>query len=292
VTETRRQDVPDRIPRAKTSKRSLSLILSFLAAAGLLGGLVHAVLVAAHVSEPAAATVYGLTARRLSATSAVVLALFGVGIGGVALGRPRSRFGAASGRLGAGLALGAGLIAGSIGGVGLAIADGGPGSGNGVVGAAGALVLALVALALGGLALTRSAARAASPASAVVRYQVADVERSFAFYTGCLGFRPGPVEPSAAFGWVVRGELHLLLGGPGSSGSRPMPDGRLQGPGGWNRIVLFVDDLSAMVAELQGARVPFRNEVEVGPGGGQIQIEDPDGNPIELHERPALQVRP
>ena len=123
--------------------------------------------------------------------------------------------------------------------------------------------------------------------SAVVRYQVADVERSSAFYTGLLGFRPGPGARSPMFACVVRGELHLLLGGPGSSGSRPMPDGRRQEPGGWNRIVLYVDDLSAVVAALRSAGVRFRNEVEVGPGGSQIQIEDPDGNPIELHESPA-----
>ena len=124
--------------------------------------------------------------------------------------------------------------------------------------------------------------------SAVVRYQVADVERSFAFYTGRLGFRPGSAARSPMFASVMRGELHLLLGGPGSSGSRPMPDGRRQEPGGWNRIVLYVDDLSAVVAALRGAGVRFRTEVEVGPGGSQIQIEDPDGNPIELHESPAI----
>lgn len=130
-------------------------------------------------------------------------------------------------------------------------------------------------------------AAAVSTASAVVRYQVADVERSFVFYTERLGFLRGPAARSPVFASVVRGELHLLLGGPGSSGSRPMPDGRRQEPGGWNRIVLYVDDLSAVVAALRGAGVRFRNEVEVGPGGSQIQIEDPDGNPIELHESPA-----
>jgi glyoxylase I family protein len=123
--------------------------------------------------------------------------------------------------------------------------------------------------------------------SAVVRYQVADVERSFAFYTERLGFRPGPTPRTPVIASVVRGDLVLLLGGPESSGSRPMPDGRRQEPGGWNRIVLYVDDLSAVVAALRGAGVRFRNEVLVGPGGSQIQIEDPDGNPIELHESPA-----
>jgi len=124
---------------------------------------------------------------------------------------------------------------------------------------------------------------ALSTTTAVVRYLVADVERSFAFYTERLGFRPGPTPRSPVFASVVRGDLILLLGAPGTSGSRPMPDGRRQEPGGWNRIVLYVDDLAAVVAALRGAGVRFRNEVEVGPGGSQILLEDPDGNPIELH---------
>jgi catechol 2,3-dioxygenase-like lactoylglutathione lyase family enzyme len=85
---------------------------------------------------------------------------------------------------------------------------------------------------------------------------------------------------------VARGDLVLLLGAPESSGSRPLPDGRHQEPGGWNRIVLYVDDLSATAAALRASGVRFRNDVVVGPGGSQIQIEDPDGNPIELHESP------
>lgn len=121
--------------------------------------------------------------------------------------------------------------------------------------------------------------------TAVVRYQVRDVDRAVAFYTEHLGFqltqRPGPV-----ISIVSRGDLHLLLGGPESSGSRPMPDGRQQEPGGWNRIVLYVKDLDSTIDALGGAGTRFRNEVEVGPGGKQIQIEDPDGNPIELHEAP------
>jgi glyoxylase I family protein len=127
---------------------------------------------------------------------------------------------------------------------------------------------------------------ALSPTAAIVRYQVADAARSFAFYIERLGFQPGPTPRSPAFASVVRGQLNVLLGGPGTSGSRPMPDGRRQEPGGWNRIVLYVDDLQAMVTTLRGAGVRFRNEVETGPGGSQIQIEDPDGNPIELHEAP------
>jgi glyoxylase I family protein len=118
--------------------------------------------------------------------------------------------------------------------------------------------------------------------AAIVRYQVQDLDRAVAFYTQHLGFtvtqRSGPVAI------VSRGDLHLLFSGPASSGSRPMPDGRRQEPGGWNRIVLYVDNIDSAIAALAGAR--FRNEVEVGPGGKQILVEDPDGNPIELHEAP------
>ena len=136
-------------------KRTVAIILAALAAAALFGGLVHAVLVAAHVSEPGATTVYGLTPRRLWATTAAVLAVAGVVIGGLALARPASRFGTASGRLGAIAALVAGLMAVVNGGLNLAIATGGPGSGNGVVGGAAAFVLGLIAVVLGGLALAR-----------------------------------------------------------------------------------------------------------------------------------------
>jgi glyoxylase I family protein len=87
-----------------------------------------------------------------------------------------------------------------------------------------------------------------------------------------------------AFDQVSIGNLKLILSGPGASGSRPMPDGRQQEPGGWNRIVLQVQDLSARIADLKKEGVHFRNEMEVGPGGRQIQVEDPDGNPIELFE--------
>src|SRR6516162_4349202 len=139
-------------------KRSFALILAVLAAAGLFVGLVHAVLVAAHVSEPAATTVYGLTPRRLWATTVAVLGLFGVVIGGLALRRSAGRIGTGNGngRMGAVMALLAGLIAVVNGALNLAIAKGGPGSGNGVVGAAAALVLGLIAMALSGLALARS----------------------------------------------------------------------------------------------------------------------------------------
>ena len=137
-------------------KRTFAIILVALAAVALFAGLVHAVLVAAHVSEPAATTVYGLTPRRLWATTVAVLALVGVVIGGLALACSPSRFATASGRFGAIVALVAGLIAVVNGGLVLAIASGGPGSGNGVVGGAGALVLGLIDTVLGGLALARS----------------------------------------------------------------------------------------------------------------------------------------
>src|SRR5262245_13548890 len=147
-----------RLEERKSMKRTLAIILAALAAAALFGGLVHAVLVVAHLSEPAATTVYGLTPRRLWATTVAVLALVGVVIGGLALARPASRFGTASGRLGAIVALVAGLIAVVNGGLNLAIANGGPGTGNGVVGGAAAFVLGLIALGLGGLALARRTA--------------------------------------------------------------------------------------------------------------------------------------
>jgi hypothetical protein len=136
-------------------KRTFSLVLAALAATALFGGLVHAVLVAAHVSEPAATTVYGLTLRRFWATAALGLALIGVVIGGWALRRSAGRVGAGNVRLRAIVALLAGLIALVNGGLNLAIATGGPGTGNGVVGAAAALVLGGMSMAVGGLALAR-----------------------------------------------------------------------------------------------------------------------------------------
>ncbi len=145
-------------------KRTFVMILAALAAAALFGGLVYAVLVAAHVSEPAATTVYGLPPRRYWATTVALLGLVGVFIGGLALARPASRFGTASGRLGAIVALVAGLMAVVNGGLNLAIANGGPGTGNGVVGGAAAFVLGLIALALSGLALARCRRTASAPA--------------------------------------------------------------------------------------------------------------------------------
>jgi len=116
-----------------------------------------------------------------------------------------------------------------------------------------------------------------------VRYQVKDVRQSVAFYTQTLGFNLDQ-QNLPAFAQVSIGNLKLILSGPGASGSRPMPDGSQQAPGGWNRVVLQVKDLSEQIAELKNEGVHFRNQMEVGPGGKQIQVEDPDGNPIELLE--------
>src|SRR5262245_16100045 len=116
-----------------------------------------------------------------------------------------------------------------------------------------------------------------------IRYQVQDVARSVAFYTLHLGFTLEH-QQLPAFASVSLGDSQILLSGPGASGSRPMPNGRRQEPGGWNRIVLRVSDLAGCIAALEDAGLRFRNEMETGPGGRQIQIEDPDGNPIELFE--------
>jgi glyoxylase I family protein len=116
-----------------------------------------------------------------------------------------------------------------------------------------------------------------------VRYQVTDVARSVAFYTTHLGFTLKH-QQLPAFANVSLGDTSLLLSGPGASGSRPMPNGQRQLPGGWNRLVLRVEDLAAFSEVLKQAGLHFRNRMETGPGGRQIQIEDPDGNPIELFE--------
>lgn len=116
-----------------------------------------------------------------------------------------------------------------------------------------------------------------------VRYQVTDVARAVAFYTRHLGFTVQR-QQLPAFASIVLGDATILLSGPGASGSRPMPGGQPQEPGGWNRVVLKVADLPGFIVELKKAGVSFRNEIEAGPGGRQIQIEDPDGNPIELFE--------
>jgi len=116
-----------------------------------------------------------------------------------------------------------------------------------------------------------------------VRYQSTDVQRAADFYTTHLGFKLEH-QQLPAFASVSLGDFTLLLSGPGASGSRPMPDGRAQQAGGWNRMVLRVKDVAAEIERLKSAGLTFRNQMESGPGGRQVQIEDPDGNPIELFE--------
>ncbi|WP_433926316.1 VOC family protein [Sorangium cellulosum] len=152
------------------------------------------------------------------------------------------------------------------------------------------LILLLVMLSLGGCMshTPESASATGGPdaTSAVVRYQTTDVDRAVRFYTEQLGFALD-LQAGTEFAAVSRGDLRLLLSGPGSSGARPMPDGRAQVAGGWNRVVLYVDDLAAIIERLREAGTSFRNDIERGMGGAQIQIEDPDGNPVELHEASA-----
>jgi len=122
------------------------------------------------------------------------------------------------------------------------------------------------------------------PESAVnVRYMVDDVEAAVAFYTKHFGFTVRS-NAAPAFADIVRGQLRILLSGPKSSAGRPMPDGRQPGPGGWNRIHFIVDDIEAEVARLRAAGVHFRNDIISGPGGKQVVLDDPSGNPIELFQ--------
>ena len=116
-----------------------------------------------------------------------------------------------------------------------------------------------------------------------VRYMVDDVQAAVDFYTTHLGFR---LRSSAApaFADVIRGNLRLLLSGPRSSAGRPMPDGVTPGPGGWNRIHLIVDDLTAEVDRLRSAGLSFRNDIVTGPGGAEILLNDPAGNVVELFQ--------
>jgi catechol 2,3-dioxygenase-like lactoylglutathione lyase family enzyme len=116
-----------------------------------------------------------------------------------------------------------------------------------------------------------------------VRYMVDDVEEAVGFYTTHFDFAVR-TSFAPAFADVVRGNLRLLLSGPTSSAGRPMPDGRRPGPGGWNRIHLIVDDLATEVERLRSAGLTFRNDIVSGPGGRQILLEDPSGNPIELFQ--------
>jgi catechol 2,3-dioxygenase-like lactoylglutathione lyase family enzyme len=116
-----------------------------------------------------------------------------------------------------------------------------------------------------------------------VRYMVDDVEEAVAFYTTHFGFEV-LTSFAPAFADVVRGNLRLLLSGPESSAGRPMPDGRKPEPGGWNRIHFIVDDIEAEVERLRAAGLTFRNDIISGPGGQQILLEDPAGNPIEVFQ--------
>jgi catechol 2,3-dioxygenase-like lactoylglutathione lyase family enzyme len=116
-----------------------------------------------------------------------------------------------------------------------------------------------------------------------VRYMVDDVDAALDFYTSHFGFEPRTVA-APAFADVVRGSLRLLLSGPQSSAGRPMADGAVPGPGGWNRVHFVVDDLDAEIARLREAGVRFRNDVVRGPGGAQVLVEDPAGNLIELFQ--------
>lgn len=117
-----------------------------------------------------------------------------------------------------------------------------------------------------------------------VRYIVTDVDEAIPFYTEFLGFQV-EMHPAPGFASLSRGDLRLLLNRPGAGGAgQAMPDGQVPTPGGWNRIQLEVEDLSATVERLRGAGCRFRNEIVNGNGGKQILVEDPSGNPLELFE--------
>jgi glyoxylase I family protein len=166
----------------------------------------------------------------------------------------------------------------------------------GIMGKWCAFLLCFIGVAIGAFMNQKGSAEASSEAGSNqgngqsvvlglwgVRYQVKDVSRAIDIYTKQLGLKLDQ-QNLPAFAQVSAGNLKLILSGPGASGSRPMPDGRQQEPGGWNRIILQVKDLPARIEALKKAGLHFRNEMEVGPGGKQIQLEDPDGNPIELFE--------
>jgi catechol 2,3-dioxygenase-like lactoylglutathione lyase family enzyme len=116
-----------------------------------------------------------------------------------------------------------------------------------------------------------------------VRYMVDDVHTAVDFYTKHFGFTLS-TNAAPAFADVLRGPLRLLLSGPQSSAGRPMPDGAKPAPGGWNRIEFVVDDIAAEVERLRAEGVRFRNDIVTGPGGKQILLDDPSGNPIELFQ--------
>lgn len=124
----------------------------------------------------------------------------------------------------------------------------------------------------------------AKPVSTIsIRYMIDDVPAAVRFYTTHLGFGLD-LDASPAFAAVSRDGVRLLLSGKTSSGRRAMPDGREPVPGGWNRIQIQVDDLETEVQRLSAAGLKFRNEIISGPGGSQILLDDPSGNPVELFE--------
>lgn len=129
-------------------------------------------------------------------------------------------------------------------------------------------------------------------ATVQVRYITRDVDAAIAFYCEQLGFRE-VMHPAPAFAMLSRGDLRLLLSAPNPAGGggQPMPDGRQQEPGGWNRFSIEVDDLEAVVSRLRGAGVTFRNDIVTGVGGRQIVVDDPSGNPIELFQPTLAEAR-
>jgi catechol 2,3-dioxygenase-like lactoylglutathione lyase family enzyme len=129
-------------------------------------------------------------------------------------------------------------------------------------------------------------------ASVQVRYIVNDVDAAIAFYCQRLGFRE-VMHPAPPFAMLERGDLRLVLSAPNPSGGggQPMPDGTAQGPGGWNRFAIAVDDLEATVADLRAHGARFRNDIVTGVGGKQILLEDPSGNPIELFQPTRVEAR-
>jgi catechol 2,3-dioxygenase-like lactoylglutathione lyase family enzyme len=125
-----------------------------------------------------------------------------------------------------------------------------------------------------------------------VRYIVNDVDAAIVFYVEQLGFHE-VMHPARAFAMLTRGDLRLVLSvpNPAPGGGQPMPDGRQQVPGGWNRFAIEVDDLEAMVTRLRKAGATFRNDIVTGAGGKQILLEDPSGNPIELFQPTVPEAR-
>lgn len=129
-------------------------------------------------------------------------------------------------------------------------------------------------------------------ATVQVRYIVHDVDAAIAFYCQHLGFRE-VMHPAPAFAMLSRGDLRLVLSAPNpaAGGGQPMPDGRMQEPGGWNRFAVEVEDLVATVDRLRKARVRFRNDIVTGVGGKQIVVDDPSGNPVELFQPIVAEAR-